>query len=269
MLHGRGDAAAGGVDVARDRIAVRRRDPQRAADAAVGGRGDAVARDGGRQRRARQRVAAEGPAGLARGGVLVDQQTADDREVILRALHGDGHGVRRAIAQRTGEGGEVHARGDEGQRLRPWRRPPQAGIDATGIDPRHHRCQAGRLPVDADQHLAEAAAAATLQDLRLIVGHAGVPELVTPLALRLNVQVETHHVRGQRHRALQRIRRGLEIGRVARLQVARQRDHEVRSPSAGRIGRVARRIEDQPRRARQQAGVGRVDNVVQTHETIS
>src|SRR4029077_7484331 len=104
--------------------------------------------------------------------VLEGQQRRGGGKSIISSEDADRDLVRLPIAEHTCERREVNAVGSEIQRLHSWNRTPQQRIDSAGINPGIDRGNAGRCAIDGDLALTERAAAAALQFISYVVGHA-------------------------------------------------------------------------------------------------
>src|ERR1051326_6056408 len=119
--------------------------------------------------------------------VLEGQKRGRGGKSIVGAEHADRDLVRLPIAEQAREGREVNAIGSEIQRLHAGDGTPQQRIDSAGIDPRINWRNASGGAIDGDLTFTESAAATALQFISYVIGHAGVPEFVSCLALR-------HHI---------------------------------------------------------------------------
>src|SRR5277367_6604030 len=129
--------------------------------------------------------------------IFIHQQGGDSGEVFEGVVYGDADSVLLAIAKDTREGREVDAVGQQVQGLHAGDGDPEAGIDATGVNPRKDWRHAGGFAVDADVYLAEGGVTAEAYLACRVVGQAEEPLLLFVLALREHVDISALDIRWQ------------------------------------------------------------------------
>jgi len=163
-----------------------------------------------RRRRGSERVLGETAGDLRGASVEVQQQRCGCRKRIVGVEHAERDGVGLAVAEQGRERREVHAIGNEVQRLHAGDGEPEEGIDAAGENPGEDGRDSGGLAIDGNFSFTEGGVAAAEQFARDIVGHAGVPELVVGLALREDVEIRVLDVRRKCEGAGERAGGGVE-----------------------------------------------------------
>src|SRR5579864_116203 len=136
--------------------------------------------------------------------VLEGQQRGRGGKSIVGAEHADSDLVRLPVAEQAREGCKVNAIRSEIQRLHAGDGTPQQRIDSASVYPRIDWSNARRCAINGDLAFAESAAAATLQFISYIIGHACVPEFISRLAFRHNINKRALNVGGQRKSFCQR-----------------------------------------------------------------
>ena len=213
-----------------------------------------------RRRSARQRIHRHISAHRRRSVIEIHQQICRRRKVAVRVVHVQRDHMRLAIAQHPRERRQVHAIGTEVQRLDARNRPPQIGVNASGINPRIHRRHARRHAVDRNLRLAERGSRTALQQPGNIVRNAGIPELIRRLALRVHVKIGALYIR-RKSKGLRQLIRCRKQGHGLPSWTRGQRQYLV-----GRLGSAVRfvsRIELQLRRSIKNTGIGGVHHVPQ------
>src|SRR5579864_3906322 len=172
--------------------------------------------------------------------VLEGQQRGRGGKPIIGAKHADSDLVRLPVAEQAREGCKVNAIRSEIQRLHAGDGTPQQRIDSAGVYPRIDWSNARRCAINGDLAFAESAAAAALQFISYIIGHACVPELIARLALRDNINKRALNI-GRKSKSL--CQRTAGVGEKSRSSrwIGSQRQNQV--GSARRVFMTGQRVE--------------------------
>ena len=248
------DFAQRSLNVAGNGKLAGRRDGHRAGSLAVHHR-QVLGHD--RSRLRSQRVGGQRSFDDGKLGVTVQKERPGDLEVVGVVEDLYPNAVRLAVIEDARKRGQIHPVRHEVQGLDAGNGTPQIRVNAAGVNPRVDRRNSGRAAVYGDLGFAERRAAVVFQRGLERVGHAQVPELVTSLALRDQIQIRADRV-GRKSECLRKhVTGAVQCPRAAGR--VRQRQDHVRHLGGRRSW--PRRVELQVRAAADNACVGRVDQI--------